>query len=286
MRNKPGYREETITVNDVGGTYLSGLSKDDFRIVRDGHEIPISFLAAEANTPASVGILVDTSGSMETKIPETREAVKQFVSALVACDDVFLFAFSAHPYLLQPLTTDHELVIRRLALLHAYGQTALYDATEQGVLFVQKGRHKEKVLVLITDGLDNTSVSTLDQVVTEAKRLGVSIYTVGIGINKVSSRPDFLGRVDVDGVDAGSLGKLSLATGGRSFVVPPESGKHYLSKPLSDILAALPPRYVVGFNSDKGDQPIQIKVRNHEHAVVSIVNGASPSRALVSHAAN
>jgi von Willebrand factor type A domain len=77
--------------------------------------IPIQFFAHE---PASIGILADTSGSMESKLPQAKEAITQFVNDLNPQDDVFLFAFSSQPFLLQPFTTDHKAVVARTSLFY------------------------------------------------------------------------------------------------------------------------------------------------------------------------
>src|SRR5208282_6424584 len=118
-----------------------GLQKEDFKLYMDGQQRPIEFFRQDLNTPVSVGILVDTSGSMTPKIQQARAAIAQFLRDLNDRDDVFLFAFSDRPFLLQPFTSDHSLVMSRLGLLHAYGRTALYDVLLDGLLMVQRGRY-------------------------------------------------------------------------------------------------------------------------------------------------
>ena len=71
--------------------------------------------------------------------------------------------------------------MRRLALLHAYGQTALFDVIMQGLQMVQRGRYDKKALLVVTDGMDNTSASTVNDVVSQARRMGVLVYSIGIG---------------------------------------------------------------------------------------------------------
>ncbi|MGB3552909.1 MAG: VWA domain-containing protein, partial [Candidatus Binatus sp.] len=115
LRQQPGYEQVTVTVTEPSGTYITGLQKEDFKLYMDGQQRPIEFFRQDLNTPVSVGILVDTSGSMTPKIPQARAAISQFLNNLNDKDDVFLFAFSSHPFLLQPFTTNHDLVMRRLA---------------------------------------------------------------------------------------------------------------------------------------------------------------------------
>ena len=119
LRGQNGYEQLTVTVTDQGGRYVTGLQKSDFRVFVDGIQRPLEFLRRDASTPVSIGILVDTSGSMEPKIPQARAAIAQFIRDLNPSDDLFLYAFSDEQFLLQPFTTNHELVMRRLSLLHA-----------------------------------------------------------------------------------------------------------------------------------------------------------------------
>src|SRR6202167_6287824 len=181
LRSQSGYEQLTVTVTDQGGRYVTGLQKGDFRIYVDGIQRPLEFLRQDLNTPVSVGILADTSGSMEPKLQQLRAAVSQFIGDLNSLDDVFLFAFSNRPFLLQPFTTNHFLVRSRLALLHAYGQTALFDTIMDGLIMVRHGRYDKKALLVVTDGMDNASQATLQQVVGQARRMGVLIYSIGIG---------------------------------------------------------------------------------------------------------
>src|SRR5579871_5545612 len=126
LRTQPGYSQATVTVTDRSGSHITDLTKDDFRLYEDGVQRPIEFFRKDLNTPVSIGILVDTSGSMEPKIPQARAAIAEFIRNLNPRDDIFLFAFSDRPFMLQNFTTDHAAVMARLALLHAYGKTALF----------------------------------------------------------------------------------------------------------------------------------------------------------------
>src|SRR5271167_424346 len=143
LRQQPGYEQVTVTVTEPSGTYVTGLQKEDFKLYMDGQQRPIEFFRQDLNTPVSVGILVDTSGSMTPKIPQARAAIAEFLRDLNDKDDVFLFAFSSHPFLLQPFTVNHDLVMRRLALLHAYGQTALFDVIMEGLQMVARALRQE-----------------------------------------------------------------------------------------------------------------------------------------------
>ena len=118
---------------------------------------------------------------MQPKLPQARAAITEFLRNLNDRDDVFLFAFSGKPFMLQVFTTDHSLVEDRLGLLHAYGSTSLYDAIVTGLVVLQRGRYDKRALLVVTDGMDNTSGHSLDDVVALARRQGVLIYSIGIG---------------------------------------------------------------------------------------------------------
>jgi Ca-activated chloride channel family protein len=254
LRQQPGYEQVTVTVTEPSGTYVTGLQKGDFKLYMDGQQRPIEFFRQDLNTPVSLGILVDTSGSMTPKIPQARAAIAQFLRDLNDKDDVFLFAFSSHPFLLQPFTMNHDLVMRRLALLHAYGQTALFDVIMQGLQMVQRGRYDKKALLVVTDGMDNTSASTVNDVVAQARRMGVLVYSIGIGDPNggsggvsVSIGPFILGGDDQEHVDAETLHTLSTETGAKTYIIREAGDGEQLRRACENISLELREQYTVGF---------------------------------------
>jgi Ca-activated chloride channel family protein len=255
LRQQPGYEQVTVTVTEPSGTYVTGLQKEDFKLYMDGQQRPIEFFRQDLNTPVSVGILVDTSGSMTPKIPQARAAIAQFLRDLNDKDDVFLFAFSSHPFLLQPFTINHDLVMRRLELLHAYGQTALFDAIMQGLQMVQRGRYDKKALLVVTDGMDNTSASTVNDVVAQARRMGVLVYSIGIGDPNgsgsglgISIGPFALGGGGEDErVDSETLHTLSTETGARTYIIRQAGDGEALRRACENISLELREQYTIGF---------------------------------------
>ncbi|HEY6421563.1 MAG TPA: VWA domain-containing protein [Candidatus Binataceae bacterium] len=256
LREQPGYEQVTVTVTDRGAnTYITGLQKDDFKLFMDGQQRPIEFFRQDTNTPVSVGILVDTSGSMEPKIPQARNAISLFLQDLNNKDDVFLFAFSSHPFLLQPFTIDHEQVMRKLALLHAYGQTALFDTIMLGLQRVQYGRYDKKAILVVTDGMDNTSTSNVGDVVAQARRLGVLVYSIGIGDPNSASMPSIMlgpimiGGGDIEKVDAETLRTLSEETGAKTYIVRQVGDGEALRRACENISLELREQYTIGFTA-------------------------------------
>jgi Ca-activated chloride channel family protein len=259
LRNQSGYEQVTVTVTDQNGRYVTGLQKGDFRIYVDGIQRPLEFLRQDLNTPVSIGILADTSGSMEPKLQQLRAAISQFIGELNSQDDVFLFAFSNRPFLLQPFTTNHFLVRSRLALLHAYGQTALFDTIMDGLIMVRHGRYDKKALLVVTDGMDNASQATLQQVVAQARRMGVLIYSIGIGDPNsggvgIAIGPFMFGG-DMDRVDTQTLTELSNESGARTFVVREVGDGEALRQDCAAISNELREQYTAGFVAPDPSRP-------------------------------
>ena len=253
MRNQQGYVQTTVTVTDQEGHYIADLQKSDFKLFVDGMQRNIDFFRQDSNTPVSLGILVDTSGSMEPKLPQAEAAISELIQNLNDQDDVFLIAFSSRPFVLQPFTTNHQLVLNRLMLLHAFGQTSLYDTVIQGLLMVRHGRWDKKALVVITDGMDNTSQATLEEVGAEARRMGVLVYAIGIGdANTANSSPAFsIGPFaigdDSNEVDASTLQMLSSESGGKLFLMHEVGDGAALRAACEQISHELRQQYTIGF---------------------------------------
>lgn len=276
LREQPGYEQVTVTVTDPKGGYVTGLKKDDFRLYLNGQQRPIEFFRQDLNTPVSVGILVDTSGSMQPKIPQAQIAIADFLRELNDRDDVFLFAFSARPFLLQGFTTDHSLVMRRLSLLHAFGQTSLYDVILTGLLMVQRGRYDKKALLVVTDGMDNTSAHSLDDVIAQARKQGVLIYSIGIGNPSPSGVGIAIGPFmfpdDSERVDAKTLKMLSSETGAKTYIIEKMGQGDRLRSACQEISRELRQQYTVGFLApdpgSRGYRSLKVDVPGHpDHAV-------------------
>ncbi len=288
LRTRPGYEQVTVTVTNQQGRYVTGLNKDDLRLYVNGRQTPISFFRQDLNTPVSVGILVDTSGSMQPKLPQARLAISEFLQDLNPRDDVFLFAFAGRPFLLQPFTTNHSLVMQRLALLHAYGRTALFDAVLDGLQMLRRGRYDKKALLVITDGMDNASVHSVDDVVAAARRQGVLIYSIGIGNPNGGSGPGFmigpfiLGGLDSDRVDATTLRTLSVETGAKTFIIHQVGDGAKLRQACTDISKELREQYTLGFvapdASAGGFRDLRVEIPGRPGVSVRVRKGVEVGR--------
>ena len=282
LREQPGYAQVTVTVTDPNGAYVPGLQKDDFKLFLDGQQRPIDFFRQDLNTPVSVGILVDTSGSMQSKIPQARLAILDFLNELNPRDDVFLFAFSSQPYLLQPFTTNHALVEDKLQVLRAYGQTALFEAIVDGLGMVRRGRYDKKALLVITDGMDNMSRARVEDVIALARKMGVLVYSIGIGDPSasnlsVSIGPFTLGGGGVERVDAQILHTLSVETGAKTYIIRQVGDGNALRKACQEISLELREQYTLGFvapdASSGGYRSVKVESPTHPDDSVRVRKG-------------
>jgi Ca-activated chloride channel family protein len=219
IASRPGYLEFSATVTDKSGVPISGLKETEFAASSSGMPVPIVYFHESSDAPLTIGLLVDTSGSMEPKLPTVRSALVDFLSKSNPCDELFLFAFTWRPYMLQPPTTDHAAVASHLMTLRAWGQTSMYDAIFDGLQILQKARYARRALLVITDGMDNTSRTTLAQVTALARQQAVPIYVIGIG-RLFTGQQLVSSYGDAEWVDAKALDQLANVAGGQASIVP------------------------------------------------------------------
>jgi VWFA-related protein len=183
----------TATVTDRTGRFLSGLTKNDFAVYEDNQPVEITNFSAD-RTPVSLGIVLDTSGSMQgQKWHAARDAIDRFLQELNdEQDEFFLYRFSGGADLVQDWTTDRRAVNWSLGRVNPNGGTAMYDAVAEAVPMAHAGRNRKKAIVIISDGNDTSSrvgVGEVRQVVRESE---VLVYAVGIdgeGVPTIMSRP-------------------------------------------------------------------------------------------------
>jgi len=200
----------TLTVQDLYGRYVSGLTKKAFSIFDNNEAQDITFFS-DTDAPISVGILFDVSGSMaKDKIQKARKALEKFVATSHPSDEYFLIAFNSRAQLLMDRTRDGEAVLRKLTLVEPKENTALYDAVYLGVEKVTRGAHQKKALLIISDGQDNASRYNFGEVRRLMKESDVVTYAVGIlGSGDASSQAGMQGQAFLD--------ELTSVTGGKSF---------------------------------------------------------------------
>src|SRR5262245_22793249 len=129
------------TVTDDKGRYVSDLTADDLIVAEDGQPQNIVHFTQSNDLPVSVGIVLDTSGSMERKIGTATSSVERFVRNIHNDDDIFLMTFSERPTLRQDFTDNRDKLAAALRRISVGGGTALYDALEEGLHKIKDGKH-------------------------------------------------------------------------------------------------------------------------------------------------
>lgn len=169
-----------VTVTDGYGRYVGTLGPQHFRLYEDGAPQRIALFKRES-VPVSVGIVIDTSGSMVPKLDQAVDALDHFVDTIQPDDDVFLMRFSSNVELMLDFTNDRQLFHSAARQLRAVGATRLYDAIADAIEHIRGGRHQKKALLVITDGQDTSSSVGFQEVLRMAQQSEVLLYCIGIG---------------------------------------------------------------------------------------------------------
>ena len=241
----------TATVTDDDGRFVAGLRKEDFLVYDDNNRVDVTHFSNE-RVPVSLGILLDTSGSMTPdKMSSARGAIERFIRMLGADDEMFLARFANVPEVVQGWTKDRRLLTRGLDSMYAGGGTALYDGVADALPLAQRGTNRKKAIVVISDGNDTSSATTPRELKEMIRQSEVLVYAVGVdgrlqsatrggrfpprdpfpipfpipGRRRFPVPPPIggggtFGRGAAgDGLDAGALRQITDDTGGRTEVV-------------------------------------------------------------------
>jgi Ca-activated chloride channel homolog len=245
----------TVTVTDTYGRYVSGLSQKAFSVFDEKQQQEITFFSDD-DAPVSVGVIFDVSGSMSgDKIKRARDALAKFIQTSHNSDEYFLIAFNSRAQLLLDKTRDGDSVLNKLTFVQTRNQTALYDACYLGVEKVQRGTHPKRALLLISDGQDNNSRYTFNEVRRLLKESDVVLYGVGI-----LSGGDAGSALGMEG--QGILDELAGVSGGKAFF--PRSAAE-MDDIFEQIALELRHQYSIGykpanFSNDGKWHKIKVKV--------------------------
>lgn len=210
-----------VTVSDPSGRFITDLDQSAFEVYEDGVRQDISFFS-RSNQPIALSLLLDTSASMEDKMRTAQEAAIGFARRLRAQDLAQVIDFDSRVTIAQPFTTstgDLEVAIRRTA---AGGSTALYNAVYIALKELKKiqasnpDEIRRQAIVVLSDGEDTTSMVSFEDVLEQAKRSGVVIYTVSL--RKATDMPVEVLNHRRSAAEADyAMRMLASDTGGRSF---------------------------------------------------------------------
>ncbi|MBW3670443.1 MAG: VWA domain-containing protein [Acidobacteria bacterium] len=211
---------------------VTDLGAEDFEVYDEGERVEIQKLEYVRDLPLSIGMAIDSSGSMRPRMAQAlRTGARFFQSVLKPGDRAFLLAFSDEPKLIQEWTDSLASLAAGLASLDAAEMTALHDAVIAS-LYNFQGLRGQKALVLLSDGQDTASGFTFEQVLEYARRGGIPIYTIGLGIR----------RNDVE--TRSKLIKLADQTGAESYFIEGPGG---LGGIYDEIELELRSQYILGF---------------------------------------
>ena len=168
-----------VTVVDERDRPIGGLTQENFRIIEDRTVQPISVFKHE-DIPVSLGLVIDNSRSIEPRKGRLDASALSFVRKSNSVDETFIIHFDFDARLAHRFTSDIGTLERTLASVKPYGQTALYDALILALDEMEKAKYSKKAILLVSDGIDNVSKATLDQVLERVRRSSVAVYPVGL----------------------------------------------------------------------------------------------------------
>ncbi len=252
-----------VTVLNSGGQPYTGLTEGDFKVYEDGKEQAIKVFQPE-DTPSTVGLLIDNSGSMSTKTREVVSAALAFLDASHPSNETFIVDFNYRPWFALPasvpFTSDRAQLRAALMETKAQGTTALYDALAMGFQQLKKGTRQRKAIVILSDGGDNGSHTSLDEALLMAQQSSATIYCIGI-------YDPFTNRRDRN---PGVLRRIAKVGGGEAFFPATTAD---LQKIWPRIAGAIRGEYTIGYFSSN-------PARDGSYRNVRIVASVKKGKAL------
>ena len=200
-----------VTVTDPYNRVVTGLGPDNFRIFEDKVEQEVVNFSSE-DVPASIGVILDLSGSMADKLGRAKEATLQFLKAANPQDEFFLIGFNDRVQLLNRFTDDVETLQARMLTISAKGATALLDAIYLGLTQMKDAHYSRRALLIISDGGDNHSRYSERDIKRLVREADTQLYSIGI-FNPIpygARTPEELNGPSL-------LTEITELTGGRAF---------------------------------------------------------------------
>jgi VWFA-related protein len=249
------------TVHDGKSRLVAGLPQDAFTIFENGQPQTVTFFQNEDN-PVTVGLVLDCSTSMQRKRDAVIAASLVFARSSHPADELFTVNFNEQVWsglpASVPFTTDVEQLRAALQRTSARGRTAMFDGVQFALKHLQKGQRQKKVLILVSDGGDNASRATLQDVLGTALRTDAVIYAISIYDEyDTGAKPDV-------------LRKLTRATGGKAYF--PREAKDapaVLTRIAEDIRSGYTVGYIPAATGD-GYRSIKVEVRSPDGRKLSV----------------
>jgi Ca-activated chloride channel homolog len=243
-----------VTIVDDMNRHVKGLQSENFDLFEGKQQQNIRYFSSQ-DAPVSVGIVLDVSGSMKTKIDRAREAVLEFIKSANPQDEFFLVTFSDTAEEHSSFTQRPEDIQSQLVYARPKGRTALLDALQLAMSKMKQAHYQRRALLVISDGGDNHSRYTEGEVKSAFKESDVAMYAIGMYDRNFSTYEEALGPA--------LLHDLSEITGGRAFTI---DNPNDLASAAKAIGVDLRNQYLLGYMPSKNSQDgkwhkIKIKFR-------------------------
>jgi len=252
-----------VSVTDSHGGFIHGLKKDDFRVLEDGQPQNIGVFD-DQDAPVTVGLVVDHSRSMKSKLRDVAAAVNSFAHSSNPRDEMFVVDFNDDVTVEimkgKAFSSDPKELAEAVNAVSARGRTALYDAASEGLHHLQYGHWEKKALIIISDGGDNASHIKYSQVLAQARQSQALIYSIA------------LVGYDQDEENPGVLRKLCKDTGGIAYF---PDAKESVTDVATQIARDLREQYTLGYVPQVDKRPgsfrkVQVKVTAAGHGNIKV----------------
>ena len=253
-----------VTVTDGAGAVVTGLKQEHFRVFEDKAPREIVSFASE-DTPASVGLLIDVSGSMRSTSARVRAAARALLESLGPDDEAFLLTFSSRPETVVEFTSEPRVIHDRLLQARFGGRTSLMDAVQHALGRMRSARHSRKAMVIVSDGMDNFSRYSRGELMGRVAEADVQVHALAVQEPPINHKLIEL-RVQRQGLSL--LEDLAGASGGLYFPVRNEAEAPPAARQIGRVLHD---QYLLGYYTPRAAggkwRRIQVKVDlPHAHA--------------------
>jgi Ca-activated chloride channel homolog len=228
-----------VTVTDPMNRLVTGLDKENFELTEGNAPQEIRTFSSE-DAPVSLGVIFDSSGSMSTKMERAKDAVIEFFKTANPQDEFFMITFSDEPEEVSDFTSSVDEIQNKLLFAVPRRRTALLDAIYMGVTKMRQAKYAKKALLIISDGGDNHSRYTENEIRSLVKEADVMIYAIGIYDHYASTIEERLGPQ--------LLSDITELTGGRAFTI---DNPNDLGDVATKIGVELRNQYVLGYRPSK-----------------------------------
>ncbi|HUO13895.1 MAG TPA: VWA domain-containing protein [Verrucomicrobiae bacterium] len=228
-----------VTVTDPMNRLVTGLEKENFELYEGNQPQQIRSFSSE-DAPVSLGVIFDSSGSMTSKMDRAKDAVMEFFKTANPQDEFFMITFSDEPEAVTDFTSSVDEIQNKLVFAVPRRRTALLDAIYMGISKMRQAKYPKKALLIISDGGDNHSRYTENEIKSVVKEADVMIYAIGIYDRFFATTEERLGPE--------LLSEITELTGGRAFTI---DNPNDLGDVATKIGVELRNQYVLGYRPTK-----------------------------------